>query len=85
MNTSPNSSYGPAILLTMAKEVINIDGKDVTVREDTAKAFHGVNWALLSIGAFVLITGLLFFIFFFAAAKDGSIENPSNIQSSGSR
>lgn len=48
----------------MSKDVIQIHGEDVVVREDTAKAFRGVHWALISLAAFILISGLLFVIFF---------------------
>jgi hypothetical protein len=50
----------------MAKQMINVSGEDVNVREDTAKAYRGVYWALLSIAAFVIITAVLFFSGFFA-------------------
>lgn len=62
----------------MAKDVIQVDGENVIVREDTAKAFRGVNWALMSIAAFVLIAGLLFFFFFAGAVQDGSIDTPAD-------
>jgi hypothetical protein len=52
----------------MSKDVITVHGEDVVVREDTAKAFRGVNWALLSIGAFIIITLFLLVTFFFSAA-----------------
>lgn len=60
----------------MSKDVIEVDGQDVVVREDTAKAWRGVNWAIISIGAFVLIVAGLFFIFTFVAGSDGNIEPP---------
>lgn len=60
----------------MAKDVINVDGDDVTVREDTAKAYRGVNWALLSVAAFILITAALFIIFSLTAASDGKLSSP---------
>jgi hypothetical protein len=68
----------------MSKDFIQINGEDAVVREDTAKAFNGVHWALVSIVGFVLITGVLFFFFLWGATRDGSIENPANIQSSNS-
>jgi hypothetical protein len=46
---------------SMSKEVINVHGEERVVREDTAKAYRGMNWALLSILAFILIAGLLLF------------------------
>ena len=52
----------------MSKDVINIRGEDVVVRDDTAKAYRGVNWAWASIAGFVLITFILLFIFFFSSA-----------------
>ena len=61
----------------MSKDVINVDGQEVVVREDTAKAYRGVNWALLSIAAFVLITAVLFAVFFLRAAGDGKVESPA--------
>ena len=60
----------------MSKDVIQVHGEDVVVREDTAKAFRGVNWALLSIGAFVVIAFILLSIFFFGAATN--TPTPSN-------
>lgn len=60
----------------MAKDVIHVDGKDVVVREDTAKAWRGVNWAIISIGAFVLIVAGLAVIFTFVARSDGNLEPP---------
>lgn len=69
----------------MSKDVINVDGEDVVVREDTAKAFRGVNWALISIAAFVVIGAILFIVFFVGAAKDGSIQTPREASNSNSR
>jgi len=69
----------------MSKDVIHRDGEDVVVREDTAKAFRGVNWALMSIGAFVFILAILFFVFFLGAAEDGSVQTPSQAANANSR
>lgn len=69
----------------MSKDVISRGGEDVVVREDTAKAFRGVHWALISVGAFVLIAGILFVIFFLRAASDGSVESPTQAGNSNSR
>lgn len=55
----------------MTKQVITVDGEDTVVREDTAKAFRGVHWALLSLAAFILIAALLFFGGFLRMASDG--------------
>ena len=44
----------------MAKQVISVNGEERVVREDTAKAFRGVHWALISLAAFILIAILMF-------------------------
>lgn len=65
----------------MAKQVITIDGQDTVVREDTAKAFRGVHWALLSLAAIILITALLFVGGFLKLASDGRIDNnPAGVE-----
>ena len=65
----------------MAKDVIRVDGEDVVVREDTAKSYRGVIWALLSVAGFVIIGAILFFVFFGGSAlqKDG-IKNPAEVE-----
>lgn len=55
----------------MSKQAISVDGQDTVVREDTAKAFRGVHWALLSMAAFILIAAILFFGGFLKMATDG--------------
>ncbi len=45
----------------MSKDVITVHGEERVVREDTAKAYRGVYWALGSIAAFILITAFLLF------------------------
>lgn len=64
----------------MSKDVISVDGQDVVVREDTAKAYRGVNWALMSVIAFIAITGALFVIFSISAASDGEVKTPAEIE-----
>ena len=66
----------------MAKDVISVDGEDVVVREDTAKAYRGVNWALMSIGAFVLIALVVFITFFWRSASDGELKTPAQASNS---
>jgi hypothetical protein len=62
----------------MAKQMINVSGEQVNVREDTAKAYRGTYWALFSIGAFVLIIAILFFGGFFAWLTGGLGGTPAN-------
>lgn len=59
----------------MSKQVIMVDGQETVVREDTAKAFRGIHWALLSLAAFILITALLFFGGFLKLATDSGSQN----------
>ena len=66
----------------MSKDTIKVDGEDVVVREDTAKAYRGVNWALISIAAFILILSIVFGIFFLGAASDGEIKTPAGAANS---
>lgn len=65
----------------MAKDVINVDGEDRVVREDTAKAYRGTNWALISVAAFVVIAAILFFAFFLKSATDNKPnQSPSQVE-----
>ena len=66
----------------MSKEVIKVHGEEKVVREDTAKAYRGTNWALLSIGAFILIAAFLFFSsvlrgVFLGARPTGNVSSTS--------
>jgi len=60
----------------MAKDVIQVNGEDRVVREDTAKAYRGVNWAWLSIGGFVLIMALV--VAFFLLIRPAVRNNPTS-------
>lgn len=65
----------------MAKDVINVGGEDKVVREDTAKSYRGVIWALLSVGAFVIIAAILLLGGFLKSATDGSpIKSPAEVE-----
>ena len=64
----------------MSKQVISVGGEERVVREDTAKSYRGVIWALLSVGAFLLIALILFFSGFFASVSDGDVKTPSQIE-----
>ena len=60
----------------MAKTMSETTGREVNVREDTAKAYRGVYWALLSIGAFILIAAVLFFGGFLSSVTDKNPQAP---------
>jgi len=60
----------------MAKMTSETTGREVEVREDTAKAYRGVYWALLSIGAFILIAAILFFGGFLTSVTDKNPQAP---------
>jgi hypothetical protein len=69
----------------MAKQVITAGGEQQLVREDTAKSFRGVYWALLSIAAFIVIAAILFFGGFLASLTDGDVSSPATIERQTSR
>ena len=65
----------------MAKDVIKVDGEEVVVREDTAKSYRGVIWALLSVAAFVIIAAIMFFGGFLKSATDNApLKTPAEIE-----
>ena len=65
----------------MSKEVINVGGEDRVVREDTAKSYRGVVWALISLGAFIIIAAILLLGGFLSSATDGSPQkSPAEIE-----
>jgi hypothetical protein len=71
-------------LQKMSKDVIKVHGEERVVREDTAKAYRGINWAFLSIGGFILIAAIVAIIFFLGAARDGSVQTPAQTANSNS-
>lgn len=64
----------------MAKDVIKVDGEEKVVREDTAKAFRGVYWALFSVIGFLIIAAIMFFVFFAGSVFDGEVTSPAETE-----
>jgi hypothetical protein len=65
----------------MTKDVVNVGGEERTVREDTAKSYRGVIWALLSVGIILLIAVILFLGGFLKTASDGNLDqSPAQIE-----
>lgn len=64
----------------MAKDVITIGGEQTVVREDTAKSYRGVVWALISVLAFIVIAAILFVSGMIGGAADGDLKTPSQIE-----
>lgn len=63
------------------KQAINVGGEERVVREDTAKAFRGVHWALISIGAFILILLIVFLGGFVKMGSEGGVDRtPAQIE-----
>ena len=69
----------------MAKDVIHVHGKDVVVREDTARAFRGIHWAVTVVIICLAIIGFVTVGFFYKASRDGNVESPGQIANSGGR
>lgn len=69
----------------MSKEVIHVDGKDLVVREDTAKAFRFVHWGVITAAIGLAIMVVLFFAFFWKAASNGAEILPVQTSNSNSR
>ena len=65
----------------MKKEVINVGGEEKLVREDTAKSYRGVMWALLSLGIFIIIAAILLLGGFLkTATSDNPQQSPAEIE-----
>ena len=64
----------------MSKQVITAGGEEHLVREDTAKSFRGVHWALFSIAAFLIIMAVLFFGGFLTSFMTKGVESPQQIE-----
>ena len=64
----------------MAKQVISVGNEDRVVREDTAKSYRGVYWALISVLAFAAIAAIVFFSGLLGSATDGDMQSPKTIE-----
>lgn len=65
----------------MSRDVINVGGEEMEVREDTAKSYRGVIWALLSVGIILAIIAALFLGGFIKTASDGNLDkSPAEIE-----
>lgn len=65
----------------MSKEVINVGGEEKVVREDTAKAYRGTIWAILSVGAIIIIAAILLLGGFLTSVTDGTPQkSPAAIE-----
>lgn len=64
----------------MAKDVITVDGEDRVVREDTAKSYRGVIWALTTVAIIIGILAVLFFGGFLTQLIGGNVDSPAEIE-----
>lgn len=70
----------------MTKELVNIEGEEVLVREDSAKRYRGVYWAIWSIVMMIVIAGLLFLAGVFKLASNRvAPSTPANAESPSGR
>ena len=56
----------------MEKDVIHIHGQDIVVNRGAAKAFQGVDWALMALTVFVVFITVLLIAFFLGALAGGA-------------
>lgn len=66
----------------MSKQVITVDGEERVVREDTAKAYRGVYWALISLAAIIIIAAILLFGGFLKLGADRQIRDEQPVSES---
>lgn len=66
----------------MSKQVITVDGEERVVREDTAKAYRGVYWALISLAAIIIIAAILLFGGFLKLGADTRIRDQQPVNES---
>lgn len=69
----------------MAKDVIKVDGKEVVVREDTAKAYRFVTWGVTTAAVCLAIMAILAVVLFCRSASDCKLESPTQVENSNSR
>jgi hypothetical protein len=69
----------------MAKDLITVDGNEVVVREDTAKAYRFVHWAVITAAIGLALMAFLFVTFFWRAAGEGKLESPAQPESTNNR
>ncbi len=60
----------------MAEEYLKVDGKEVLVREDTAKSYRGVMWILGTLLMIIVIVAVLFLGGFIYSVSDGELNSP---------
>lgn len=66
----------------MTDKPIEVDGKEVVVREDTFKAYRGVRWMGIVLILMVAIVLAVFLAGLFSASVDGDLDSPDKIENS---
>ena len=65
----------------MSKDVINVGGEKKVVREDTAKSYRGTMWALITVGAFIIIAAIMLLGGLLSSAtRDTPSKSPAEIE-----
>lgn len=64
----------------MAKDTINVNGEETVVREDTAKAYRGTIWILITVGIVLAGATILFFVFFGGSLGGSDLQSPKEIE-----
>jgi hypothetical protein len=65
--------------------VIPVDGKDVVVRADTAKAYRFVHWGVITAAIALAILAVTFITLYWLAPSSGKVESPAETVNANSR
>lgn len=66
----------------MTDKPIEVNGKEIVVREDTYKAYRAVHWMGIVLALMVLIVLVAFISGLFSAGVDGDLDSPGKIENS---
>ncbi len=69
----------------MTDQMIEVDGKEKVVREDTASRIRGTRWMKITLALFIAVTAIVAIAFFLGALGNGGIDTPANASAPQSR
>lgn len=69
----------------MAKDLIKVDGQEVIVREDTARAYRFVHWGVITAVICLAIIAVLCVTLLMRGSRNGTPESPVQRESTSGR